>query len=62
VTNLAGQRRDLDLQEIRDQEAIYYIATFRFHNEENLNFRVSVQPEGQGRSHEFSFRQQLYTD
>lgn len=62
VINLAGQRRDLELQEIRDQEAIYYVATFRFHNEENLNFRVSVQPEGQGRAHEFSFRQQLYTD
>jgi hypothetical protein len=62
ATNLAGQRRDLDMQEIRDQDAIYYIGTFRFHNEEHLNFRVTVQPEGQGRSHEFSFRHQFYSD
>lgn len=62
VSNLAGQRRDLDVKEIRDQEAIYYIATFRFHDEENLNFRISVQPEGESRAHEFSFRQQFYTD
>jgi hypothetical protein len=62
ATNLAGQRRDLEMQEIRDQDAIYYVATFRFHNEEHLNFRVSVQPEGQGRTREFSFRQQFYAD
>lgn len=62
ATNLAGQRRELDMQEIRDQDAIYYIATFRFHNEEQLNFRVNVQPEGQGRMSEFSFRQQFYVD
>lgn len=62
ATNLAGQRRDLEMQEIQDQDAIYYIGTFRMHNEETLNFRIQVQPEGQGRTHEFNFRQQFYTD
>lgn len=62
ATNLAGQRRDLEMREIRDQDAIYYVATFRFHNEEQLNFRVSVQPEGQDRAREFTFRQQFYVD
>ena len=62
ATNLAGQRRDLEMQEIQDQDAIYYVATFRFHNEEYLNFQVSVQPEGRDRRHEFSFRQQFYVD
>ncbi|TVQ35953.1 MAG: DUF4426 domain-containing protein [Wenzhouxiangella sp.] len=61
ATNLAGQRRDLDMREIRDQDAIYYIGTFRISNEELLNFRVSVQPEGHPRAHEFNFRQQFYT-
>ena len=60
ATNLAGQRRELDMREIRDQEAIYYIGTFRISNEETLNFQVSVQPEGEPRPHEFSFRQQFY--
>lgn len=62
AVNLTGQRRELDLAEVRDQDAIYYIATFRIHNEERLNFQVQVQPEGSNRTHEFSFRQQFYTD
>ncbi|TVR96526.1 MAG: DUF4426 domain-containing protein [Wenzhouxiangellaceae bacterium] len=60
TTNLAGQRRELEMVEVRDQDAIYYIGSFRIHGEETLTFRLSVQPEEQGRSHEFSFRQQLY--
>jgi len=62
ATNLTGQRRVIELEEIRDQDAIYYIGTFRIHNEETLNFRVSVQPEGSPRPREFSFRQQFYVN
>ncbi len=61
ATNLAGQRRDLNMREIRDQDAIYYIGSFGISNEETLNFRISVQPLGQTEAHEFSFRQQFYT-
>ncbi len=61
ATNLAGQRRDLDMREIRDQDAIYYIGVFGISNEETLNFNVSVQPMGQQQAHEFSFRQQFFT-
>jgi len=60
ATNLAGQRRVIDMQEIHDQEAIYYIGTFRIHDQEHLNFRIEVQPEGTTRSREFTFRQQFY--
>ena len=62
AVNLAGQRRELEMAEVRDQDAIYYIGTFRIHDEERLNFQVRVQPEGSNRTHEFSFRQQFYTD
>jgi hypothetical protein len=63
ASNLAGQRREIDLQEIRDQDAIYYIGTFRIHQEETLTFRVSVDPHDHaGRPHEFTFRQQFFTD
>ena len=62
ATNLAGQRRVIDMREIRDQDAIYYIGTFRIHNDESLNFTIEVRPEGGGRPHEFSFRQQFFTD
>jgi len=60
LVNLTGQRRTIELQEIRDQGAIYYIGTFRITNEENVNFRISVQPDGYPRAHEFTFRQQFY--
>ncbi len=61
ATNLAGQRRVIDLQEIHDQGAIYYIGTFRIHDQEQLNFRIQVQPEGSTQSREFTFRQQFFT-
>ncbi len=62
ATNIVGQRRDIELREVRDQDAIYYIGSFRVSNEENMNFRVSVQPAGSPRAHEFSFRQTFYTE
>ncbi len=62
ATNLTGQRRVIDLQEIRDQDAIYYVGTFRIHNEEMLNFQLSVQPEGIPRPRQISFRQQFFVN
>ncbi len=63
AVNLAGQHRDIEMREIRDQDAIYYIGTFRFRQEENINFRINVSPDGHtGAPHEFTFRRQFYTD
>ncbi|QKK01500.1 MAG: DUF4426 domain-containing protein [Pseudomonadota bacterium] len=60
--NLTGQRRDIALREIEDQGAIYYIGTFRIHDEETLTFSIQVKP---GRSEqparEITFRQQFFT-
>lgn len=62
ATNLTGQRRDVSLRQIEDQGAIYYIGQFRIHNEETLNFRVEVLPDGhEGAPLELTFRQQFYT-
>jgi len=61
AANLTGQRRDIQLREIRDQGAIYYLGQFRFRNEESLNFNVSIQPEGrQGNPFSLTFRQKFY--
>ena len=49
--NLTGQRRDIPLREISDQDAIYYIGQFRIHDEEMLNFDVRVKPEGHDQFH-----------
>jgi len=63
ATNLTGQMRNIVLQEVREQDAIYYIGTFRVHNQETLNFEVSVNRQGSERPvWEFSFRQQFFTE
>jgi hypothetical protein len=62
ATNLTGQRRDIELRRIDDQGAIYYIGQFRIHDEETLNFNVSVKPAGfDGDAVELTFRQQFFT-
>ncbi len=62
ATNLTGQRRDIELRRIDDQGAIYYIGQFRIHDEETLNFNVSVKPAGfDGDAFELTFRQQFFT-
>jgi len=62
ATNLTGQRRDVELRQIQDQGAIYYIGQFRIHNEETLNFNVQVQPAGHdGAPFQLQFRQRFYT-
>ena len=62
ATNLTGQRRDIELRQIKDQGAIYHIGQFRIHEEESLNFDVKVKPEGHdGAPFELQFRQQFYT-
>lgn len=50
VRNLTGQRNPIDLREIRDQDAIYYIGEFRIRGEENLRFELEVTPDGSARA------------
>ena len=62
ATNLTGQRREIELRQINDQGAIYYIGQFRIHNEETLNFNVQVNPDDHdGAPFELQFRQQFFT-
>lgn len=61
AVNIAGQRRPIELREVREQKAIYYIGSFRIANEERIRFRVTVRPEGDsGPSREFQFQQQFF--
>ena len=63
---LQGKTRDLiqsqtlDFQEIREGEAIYYIAEFSFINEEWRFFEVDFRPEGSEQTYTFEFKHQLY--
>jgi hypothetical protein len=54
------QNQFLDFQEIREGPAIYYIAEFRFINEEWRFFEVDFRPSGGNETYTFKFKHQLY--
>ena len=59
ATNLIQQSRPLEFKEIRDQDAVYYLAPLRFENEESLTFNIDlVMPDGS--SQQLTFRRQLH--
>ena len=63
AVNLTGQQRDIDVREIADDGAVYYIGSFRIANEETLNFTIEVQPEGNSEPAEtFTFKQKFYSE
>ena len=61
AANLTGQQRDINLREIREGTAIYYIGDFPVTHEETLRFRVSVKPKGEPETFEVKFKQQFFT-
>jgi len=58
--NLNGQLRELDMREIREGQALYYVSDFAVTQEETLDFTFSVTPEG-GSAVPVKFRQQFFT-
>lgn len=60
--NLLQQSGDIDFQEVREGEAIYYLGQFEFSNAELLRFTVEVQPEQQGPAHRIEWTTTLYAD
>lgn len=59
ATNLSGQRSDLRVREVREGDAIYYLAEARFAGRETLTFDVEAVPEG-GPPMKVSFRQEFF--
>ena len=62
ASNLTGQTRDLELGEVREGNAIYYLDTFRIRDEETLDFDLEIRPDGSNQTHEIAFRQQFFVD
>ena len=56
------QNQFLEFQEIREGPAIYYIAEFKFINEEWRFFEVDFRPEGADQTYTFKFKHQLYLE
>lgn len=60
--NLAGQLRELAFREIREEQAVYYIATFNFTNGEKLRFDLNIQVEKTGVLVPLQFKQQMFSN
>ena len=46
VRSLIGQRIPVELREVVEQDAVYYIGDFRVRGEERLRFELEVTPDG----------------
>ncbi len=62
ATNLANQLETINMWEVLDGDAIYYIGTFAITDEETFKFTITVDPENKGSVHEIKFRQQFFVD
>jgi hypothetical protein len=54
------QNQTLEFREIREGEAIYYIAEFAFINEEWRFFEINFRPAGAEQTYTLKFKHQLY--
>lgn len=61
ASNLSGQLKEIDMREVTDGDAIYYLGEFSVDNEEMLDFTVHIKPEPSGPSHVLRFREQFFT-
>ena len=62
VVNLNAQLRTIDIRELNDGGAIYYIGEIPVGHNETLNFKVEVTPEGESTTHTTKFEQEFYTE
>ena len=62
VRDLLQTQQELEFKEIREGDAIYYIAEFRFINEEWRFFDLNFRPEGTDKTYSFDFKWQLYVE
>ena len=59
---LYGQIRPIEMREVVEGEAIYYLADFPVAHREVLNFDFEIMPEGGRYPLRASMRQEFYTD
>ncbi|MCJ8338321.1 MAG: DUF4426 domain-containing protein [Pseudomonadales bacterium] len=62
VENLLGQQQQLEFVTIAEGKAVYYIASFRFADEEVMNFKVSVQPDPNQQPIAVNISQKFYVE
>ena len=58
--NLMTQVKRLNFKEVKEGDAVYYLADFKFSDEELLKFTVDVTPAGSQRAETVKFEQTFY--
>ncbi|NIO39595.1 MAG: DUF4426 domain-containing protein [Burkholderiales bacterium] len=60
--NLTQQLKNIDMREISEQGAVYYIGETKVANRETLIFELNVKPDGVERASSIRFQKQFFTD
>jgi len=58
--NLLGQKKELDFQEVKEGDAIYYLAQVAYRNDETISFDLIISDGNE--SHNLKFKQKFYVD
>lgn len=60
ATNLVGQQSNLEFAEVKEGNAIYYIAQVKYPNDENFRFNIIINDDG--KEHNLKFQQKFYVE
>ncbi|ROV61897.1 DUF4426 domain-containing protein [Vibrio ponticus] len=59
--NLLGQTRQLSFKEVKEGDAIYYLAEFTISEEENISFNIDIDAGNKGKG-ALKFTQKFYVE
>ncbi|GAB2669198.1 DUF4426 domain-containing protein [Vibrio panuliri] len=59
--NLIGQTRQLEFREVKEGDAIYYLAEFAISEEENIRFNIDIDAGNKGKG-ALKFTQKFYVE
>jgi hypothetical protein len=62
ASNLAGQRTEVAMREVKDGDAIYYLGEFPVSGTDTMNFTVDVAPAGAPKAYTLKFNKNYVTD
>ena len=62
VYNIFQMSQKLEFFEVREQDAVYYLAPFEFENEDFLTFKISVQGDPDKPAYQLKFQKKMYHD
>lgn len=62
VSNLTGQLKKLEFREIKEGNAIYYLAESKFTDGEFLKFELKITPEGEEQAARLKFDKRFFTN